>query len=119
MKYLKTITSIYELPGHIFIFSTMICRKALMTYMICCIPLLMAAQIHWPPIDHTTRPWTRWWWQGSAVNEKDLTRCMELYQQAGLGGVEITPIYGVAGFENQFIDYLSPRWMEVFAHTLK
>ncbi|MBK7439516.1 MAG: glycoside hydrolase family 2 protein [Saprospiraceae bacterium] len=97
----------------------MICRKALMTYMICCIPLLMAAQIHWPPIDHTTRPWTRWWWQGSAVNEKDLTRCMELYQQAGLGGVEITPIYGVAGFENQFIDYLSPRWMEVFAHTLK
>ncbi|MBK9680576.1 MAG: hypothetical protein IPO69_17195 [Saprospiraceae bacterium] len=50
---------------------------------------------------------------------KDLTRCMELYRQAGLGGVEITPIYGVAGFENQFIDYLSPRWMEVFAHTLK
>jgi len=87
--------------------------------MICCVPLLMVAQLHWPPIDHTTRPWTRWWWQGSAVNEKDLTRCMELYQQAGLGGVEITPIYGVAGYENQFIDYLSPRWMEVFKHTLK
>lgn len=58
-----------------------------------------------------------WRWQGSAANEKDLTRCMELYQQAGLGGVEITPIYGVAGYENQFIDYLSPRRMR-FLHRL-
>lgn len=35
-----------------------------------------------------------------------------------MGGVEITPIYGVHGFENQFIRFLSPQWMDVFTYTL-
>jgi hypothetical protein len=56
---------------------------------------------------------------GSAVNDSDLTYNMELYRKAGLGGLEITPIYGVKGYENQFINFLSPKWMEVFMHTLK
>lgn len=73
----------------------------------------------WPEITPQQRPWTRWWWQGSAVNPTDLTWMLEEYQKAGLGGVEITPIYGVKGYENQFIDFLSPRWMEMLAHTLK
>ncbi|MDR9363823.1 MAG: glycosyl hydrolase [Balneolaceae bacterium] len=64
------------------------------------------------------KPWTRWWWMGSAVNENDLTRQMELLSDANLGGVEITPIYGVGGYEDQFIDYLSPEWMERLEHTL-
>ena len=77
------------------------------------------AQIKWPVITQTAKPWTRWWWQGSAVNEKDLTYNMEKYKAAGLGGLEITPIYGVAGYESQFIDYLSPKWMKMLGHTLK
>jgi len=48
-------------------------------------------------------PWARWWWQGSAVNKKDLKANMQDYQAAGLGGLEITPIYGVYGYEKQFI----------------
>src|SRR5688572_14464330 len=44
---------------------------------------------------------------------------MELYQKAGLGGVEITPIYGVGGYEKEFIDYLSPKWMQMLRHTLQ
>jgi hypothetical protein len=43
---------------------------------------------------------------------------MNQYAQAGLGGLEITPIYGVAGYESEFIDYLSPQWMQVFSYTL-
>ena len=43
---------------------------------------------------------------------------MQLYQQAGLGGLEITPIYGVKGAEDKFIDFLSPKWMDMFQHTL-
>ena len=78
-----------------------------------------SAQIKWPAVTNETRPWTRWWWQGSAVNEKELTRNLEQYKVAGLGGVEITPIYGVYGYENQFIDFLSPRWMKMLDHTLK
>jgi hypothetical protein len=81
--------------------------------------LALSAQIKWPAITQQTKPWTRWWWEGSAVNKKDLTWNLEQYQKAGLGGVEITPIYGVYGYEKEFVNFLSPQWMELFGHTLK
>ncbi len=77
------------------------------------------AQIVWPAFDQTMKPWTRWWWQGSAVDKKNLTTVMEQYREAGLGGLEITPIYGVKGEENLFIPYLSPAWMNMLQHTLQ
>lgn len=77
-----------------------------------------AQQLQWPSITSTTKPWTRWWWEGSAVNKKDLTWNLEQYQKAGLGGVEITPIYGIHGAEDQFIDFLTPKWLDVLKHTL-
>ena len=43
---------------------------------------------------------------------------MESYQQAGLGGLEMTPIYGVKGHESEFIPYLSPQWMDMLQYTL-
>ena len=76
------------------------------------------AQLGWPSITATTKPWTRWWWEGSAVNKKDLTYNLEQYAKAGLGGVEVTPIYQVYGHESESINFLSPQWMEVFEHTL-
>jgi len=76
------------------------------------------AQLSWPTVANTTKPWTRWWWIGSAMNKKDLSWNLEQYQKAGLGGVEITPIYGVEGYEKQFIDFLSPQWMQILVHTL-
>jgi hypothetical protein len=72
----------------------------------------------WPTITQQNRPWTRWWWEGSAVNPQDLTHLLTQYQQAGLGGVEITAIYGVKGAESQFIDFISPKWLDVLGHTL-
>jgi hypothetical protein len=77
-----------------------------------------AQALRWPEITQQAKPWTRWWWEGSAVNEQDLTRLLTQYQQAGLGGVEITPIYGVKGTESQFIPFLTPRWMDMLQHTL-
>ena len=32
--------------------------------------------------------------------------------------MEITPIYGVHGYEKQFINFLSPQWMQMLDHTL-
>jgi hypothetical protein len=75
--------------------------------------------LNWPPVTRQTKPWSRWWWQGSAVNKRDLTAEMEKYQKAGLGGLELTPIYGVKGAEDRFIKFLSPDWMEMLQHTLK
>jgi len=71
----------------------------------------------WPEVTTESRPWTRWWWPGSAADEANITRQLELFAQAGLGGVEITPIYGAKGSEARYIEFLSPRWMEVLAHT--
>jgi hypothetical protein len=73
----------------------------------------------WPAVTREARPWTRWWWQGNAVNEAELTAALEAYREVGLGGVEITPIYGVAGYEDRFIEFLSDDWMRVLVHTLK
>lgn len=74
--------------------------------------------LQWPKVTSTTKPWTRWWWEGSAVNKTDLTWNLEEYQKAGLGGVEITPIYGIHGAEAQFIPFLSKQWMDMLQHTL-
>jgi hypothetical protein len=73
----------------------------------------------WPAATRTARPWLRWWWPGSAVEPAELTRHLEQFAQAGIGGVEITPIYGARGAEARYIDYLSPRWVEMLAHTAR
>ncbi len=71
----------------------------------------------WPAPTQVSHPWTRWWWLGSAVDVPNLQRLLTEYRDAGLGGVEICPIYGAKGYEKQFIPYLSPKWMEMFGAT--
>jgi hypothetical protein len=77
-----------------------------------------SAQVAWPTVTKQTKPWARWWWEGSAVNQKDLSWNMQSYHDAGLGGMEITPIYGVKGHESEFIQYLSPQWVDMLKYTL-
>lgn len=79
--------------------------------------LILPAPAADPAPAAAARPWTRWWWPGNAVDEAGLTRQLEQFAAAGLGGVEITPIYGVRGAEARQVPYLSPRWMELLAHT--
>ncbi|RKD12812.1 glycoside hydrolase [Pelobium manganitolerans] len=73
----------------------------------------------WPQPEKQMHPWTRWWWPGSAVDNKDIDILLKKYQEAGFGGVEITPIYGAKGFENRYIDFLSPKWMDVLNNTVQ
>ena len=93
--------------------------KVILTFAISCLLGTSYAQIKWPAITQQTKPWARWWWEGSAVNKKDLTANLQDYANAGLGGMELTPIYGVYGYEKQFINYLSPQWMQMLEYTLK
>lgn len=71
----------------------------------------------WPAATSQNKPWTRWWWLGSGVDKPNLTRELEAFSKAGIGGVEICPIYGAMGAEDRFIDFLTPKWMEMLAHT--
>lgn len=72
----------------------------------------------WPVIEKQMKPWTRWWWMGNAVDEQNLDLVLKKYADAGLGGVEITPIYGAKGFEKQYLQFLSPEWMNILHHTV-
>ncbi|MDO6439652.1 glycosyl hydrolase [Cyclobacterium sp. 1_MG-2023] len=74
---------------------------------------------HWPEATAATKPWARWWWMGSAVDEDNLNYLLGEYKKAGIGGLEIAPIYGAKGFENKFLDYLSPQWIEMLHYTIK
>ena len=75
------------------------------------------ADTAWPEVKPETKPGMRWWWLGSAVDSAGLTTEMERMHQAGVGAVEITPIYGISGSEYRHIDYLSPRWMNMYKHV--
>ena len=88
-------------------------------FVMLCLVQPALSQLQWPAITAQTRPWTRWWWMGSAVSRQDLAANMEKYKEAGLGGLELTPIYGVKGYESAFIDYLSPKWMDRLSYTLE
>jgi len=75
--------------------------------------------VRWPEVKKETKPWSRWWWMGSAVDRENLEKLMKMYAEVGLGGLELTPIYGVHGYEEKFIPYLSNEWIEIFKFTLK
>ncbi|KUJ63563.1 glycoside hydrolase [Flavobacteriaceae bacterium CRH] len=77
-----------------------------------------ATKSPWPKSTNINQPWARWWWMGSAVDKPNLKKSLVDFCNAGIGGVEITPIYGVKGEENNFIDYLSPKWMEMLDYTI-
>ncbi len=74
-----------------------------------------------PPPD--ARPIMRWWWFGPAVTENELSKELETMHNAGIGGVEIQPVYPIAlddpenGIHN--FPYLSQQFLRdvSFANT--
>src|SRR5215472_18688469 len=67
-----------------------------------------------PPDD--CRIMVRWWWFGPAVVRGELERELRAMQQAGIGGVEVQPVYPLAlddpatGFHN--FTYLSQEFLD-------
>jgi hypothetical protein len=74
-----------------------------------------------PPED--ARPMMRWWWFGPAVTKRELQMELETMRGAGIGGVEIQPVYPLmlddeaVGIKN--LQYLSPEFLDdvSFANT--
>lgn len=81
----------------------------------CCATAAMAQS--WPVAGPEAKPGTRWWWLGSAVDKPNLEWNLSEYARAGIGAVEITPLYGVKGNENNNIAFLSPKWMQMLQTT--
>lgn len=86
-----------------------------------CLAAAFAAQAQnsgWYTPTVENKPFVRWWWLGSAVDKEGLTYNLEEFAKAGIGGYEVTPIYGVQGNESNDIEYLSPKWMEMYKYLV-
>lgn len=78
-----------------------------------------AQTLEWPVSTEQSKPWTRWWWMDNAVDTANIRRELTEMASAGIGGVEITPIYGVKGEEARAIEFLSPRFSEMLNFTIE
>lgn len=73
----------------------------------------------WPEIGRESKPWAYNWWPGSAVDPQSISNEFRRYAEGGLGGVHVIPIYGAKGVESRYVDFLSPKWMELFACAIE
>ena len=73
----------------------------------------------WPTPQQEAKAGARWWWLGSAVDKQNLQWTMQQYADHGIGALEITPIYGVQGNQQNNIPYLSDQWMEMLREVQK
>ena len=62
------------------------------------------------------RPLMRWWWFGPAVTKPELQKELETMQKAGIGGVEIQPVYPLMldapARDIRNLKYLSPEFLD-------
>jgi hypothetical protein len=93
-------------------------KKRLFSILFCVVMLCnsnyMCAQNY-----NTEEPWTYWWWMGSAVDSANIDLQLKQFQQSGLGGVHIIPIYGVKGYESKFIPFMSKEWLAFIQYTIR
>lgn len=87
-------------------------------FLLLCLTLPLAAQrtllqeFADPPAD--ARIMMRWWWFGPAVTNAELARELRVMKDAGIGGVEVQPVYPIA-VDDQTIHnepYLSPKFLD-------
>lgn len=90
-------------------------KNSILLFLLC--SAMGAAAQNWPEVRPEARPGSRWWWLGSAVDKDNLNYNLKEYGKAGLGSLEVTPIYGVKGNKSHNIRFLSPEWMEMFRYT--
>ena len=70
----------------------------------------------WPEQTRETKAGSRWWWMGSAVDKENLEWSLEQLSKAGIGTLEITPIYGVKGNASKNIPFLSTQWLDMLRY---
>ena len=92
-------------------------KKVISSIALATLALTAVAQ-SWPTVTPEAKPGTRWWWLGSAVDKENLTWNLSEYGKHGIGAIEITPLYGVQGNQENNIPYLSDKWFTMLRHTM-
>ncbi len=75
-------------------------------------------KVSWPEPTSESKPWTRWWWMGNAVDSINIISELREMAAAGIGGVELSSMYGVRGEEKRYIEYLSPEFAGILKFTI-
>jgi len=65
------------------------------------------------------KPWTWWFWPGSAVTEQGITDQLLSFKKSGFGGVSINAIYAARDAQHPPIPYMSNEWREKIGYALK
>ncbi len=71
-----------------------------------------------PPVE--SKPFIRWWWGGNILNRDELARELDVFKEAGLGGVEINPAGGGIPANtpgHKVYTWLSPDWCDLVKFT--
>ena len=89
-----------------------------LSFIICQLSFSPAGAQSWPTVTPEAKPGTRWWWLGSAVDKENLKWNLAEYGKHGIGAIEITPLYGVQGNQQNNIPYLSDKWMSMLQYTM-
>jgi len=84
-----------------------------------CGQMAVAGDLDWPEPRVENRPGAYWWWMGSAVDKENITWNMETMREAGMGGGTIVPIYGVRGYEQKYLEHLSPEFVDMVSHAAR
>jgi hypothetical protein len=100
--------------SHRFLAATALCALSLVGTTIC----RAGDELSWPALTSQNKPWVWWWWPGSAVDKPDIASQLQAFQQANLGGAQIIPIYGIKGGQSDYINFLSPKWMDMMGYTV-
>lgn len=87
-------------------------------------PLLLLSscspeKVSWPEPTGESKPWTRWWWMGNAVDSINIISELRGMAAAGIGGVELSSMYGVKGEEKRYIEYHSPEFTGILKFTIE
>ncbi len=65
------------------------------------------------PSEQTAKPWAWFWVMGGAMDERGLSDELKLMAESGIGGITLIPVYGAKGDEKNYVELLSPRFMEL------
>lgn len=78
------------------------------------IPVLLAVSaLSFPPAVPETRPWGICHLLGSAAETVELAKETARWRDAGLGGVRVVPIYGAKGWEDRYVEFMSPEFIDI------
>ena len=72
-----------------------------------------------PGFSQTGRPWTLWFWPGSAVTEKGIAEQLQSLKKSGFGGVSINAIYPAHDPRHPSILFMSDEWAIKICYALR